>query len=474
MPVQVAKYFDYESHVDKTYSCPETEVLDSGLCVFHDKDFLDDKTNYQEHTEVVLKKLKYKIKQSISNDKQLLCIGYFLPDFSLIDLDISDKENRVVFTKSVYFVSSRFRNVDFSRALFDGEAVFESANFVGEANFSRVTFRIAIYDRAAFCEEVNFRYSIFRNAFFSGTIFRKTAYFTESTFQKEASFGRATFQEGAHFNGVTFQENFSDTSYENTTHFSVVSFEQPTKIFFNENNLSNVSFSSSNIKQLQFGDEITWRGEDGITIIEEEWLRQQSKRSKRGHNLVSVSLGDALSVYRNLRENFEFRLKYDEAGKFFIKEMELKRKYRAKRPTIRDFSKVKGNNWVRRHFSLTGLYYHMSRYGESISRPVTIGAIVIFLSTIFWVTQRYPTLEPHIQYINSSTSYFIGTSEFGNPIHWLRAFERSIADYVPLLTLPSGIKVGVIDYIIKLVGGALTFGLLIIAFRRKFERKYTR
>jgi uncharacterized membrane protein len=36
------------------------------------------------------------------------------------------------------------------------------------------------------------------------------------------------------------------------------------------------------------------------------------------------------------------------------------------------------------------------------------------------------------------------------------------------------IKVGVIDYIIKIVGGALTFGLLIIAFRRKFERKYTR
>jgi hypothetical protein len=27
---------------------------------------------------------------------------------------------------------------------------------------------------------------------------------------------------------------------------------------------------------------------------------------------------------------------------------------------------------------------------------------------------------------------------------------------------------------IKIVGGALTFGLLVIAFRRKFERKYTR
>jgi hypothetical protein len=35
-----------------------------------------------------------------------------------------------------------------------------------------------------------------------------------------------------------------------------------------------------------------------------------------------------MAVYRNLRENYEFRLRYDEAGKFFIREMELKRKYR--------------------------------------------------------------------------------------------------------------------------------------------------
>jgi hypothetical protein len=36
------------------------------------------------------------------------------------------------------------------------------------------------------------------------------------------------------------------------------------------------------------------------------------------------------------------------------------------------------------------------------------------------------------------------------------------------------IKEGIIDFIIKIVGGALTFDLLAIALRRKFERKYTR
>ena len=37
-----------------------------------------------------------------------------------------------------------------------------------------------------------------------------------------------------------------------------------------------------------------------------------------------------------------------------------------------------------------------------------------------------------------------------------------------------GFKVGIIDYVIKIVGGALTFGLLAIALRSIFERKYTR
>jgi hypothetical protein len=70
-----------------------------------------------------------------------------------------------------------------------------------------------------------------------------------------------------------------------------------------------------------------------------------------------LSLDLILYVYRRLRENYEFKLKFDEAGKFFIKEMELKRKYRNFRTkTSLDFE-VKENCWFRRNLSLTGLYY---------------------------------------------------------------------------------------------------------------------
>ncbi|MFY9872479.1 MAG: hypothetical protein WAK17_22440 [Candidatus Nitrosopolaris sp.] len=102
-----------------------------------------------------------------------------------------------------------------------------------------------------------------------------------------------------------------------------------------------------------------------------------------------------LYVYRRLRENYEFNLRFDETGKFFIKEMELKRKYRSIGGSK---ELVKKNDWFRKHFSLTGLYHLFSNYGESIVRPTIIGVITVGLSTMFWLMQSKPTLEPHFFY----------------------------------------------------------------------------
>jgi hypothetical protein len=97
--------------------------------------------------------------------------------------------------------------------------------------------------------------------------------------------------------------------------------------------------------------------------------------------------------------------------------------------------------------------------------------------------QSNPTVEPSlsttectITVISDATrnniSQFIGLREYGinNDTHWLKAFERSIADFIPLLPLESGIKVGIIDYVIKIVGGAVVFALIAVALRRRFER----
>jgi hypothetical protein len=108
---------------------------------------------------------------------------------------------------------------------------------------------------------------------------------------------------------------------------------------------------------------------------------------KRNKNKMEVyqsnlefGLGTGMAVYRNLRENYEFRLRYDEAGRFFIKEMELKRNYRE---TISQDDKdtvikIKRNGWLRRNISLTGLYYHLSRYGNE-SRNILYEFLVLTL-----------------------------------------------------------------------------------------------
>ena len=589
-------YHDYDSGQLNTFQCQE-EPLESGLCIFHDKGFLQNKTNREIHKKEVLKKLKNKITHSISSDEKLVCIGYYLPGFDFLDLGIgkeftnpvyfrlahfyedvifygatfqgeadfshvtfegnanfgrahflketnfyaaefhgwggfydakfqqkalfsvaSFKEasfNKALLMGETYFPGATFHgkahfreanfgNSDFSSAAFKGEAVFMSSRFNEDAIFTAANFQgLSVFEGADFKEKADFsianfelmasfiRVSFQREAYFGAT-FQKEAFFIGANFQGNARFTRSNFKGRADFSQTKFQleVDFSEAKFQEDTYFienvfnketllNRVLFVQQNKTVFNKNDLSSVSFADSDITRIRFGDQITW-AKDGFSIVEEEWLRQKTAGLEPA---VDVSLNLVLSVYRNLRENYEFRLRYDEAGKLFIKEMELKRKYGTVGNKSVKGSEVKENNWFRKHFSLTGLYYHFSTYGESIVKPTIIAGITVGLSTLFWLIQNNPTLEPSLSFLANNSSGFSNTSNFinisrleawNNSTHLLKAFERSIADFIPLLTLPSGIKVGVIDYIIKIVGGALTFGLLIIAFRRKFERKYTR
>ena len=73
--------------------------------------------------------------------------------------------------------------------------------------------------------------------------------------------------------------------------------------------------------------------------------------------------------------------------------MELKRKYR-ENFTDSGNLEVKGNGWFRKNMSLTGLYYHLSRYGEDLARPTAA-------SSNCMLTQVDPLIGP-------SFSRFVG------------------------------------------------------------------
>jgi hypothetical protein len=75
---------------------------------------------------------------------------------------------------------------------------------------------------------------------------------------------------------------------------------------------------------------------------------------------------------------------------------------------------------VSKKLILFGWYYHLSKYGEDLHRPALAGGVIIFLSTLFWLMQENPTLEPSLPIIHSVsndtsnvTSKFVGLDKIG-------------------------------------------------------------
>jgi hypothetical protein len=89
----------------------------------------------------------------------------------------------------------------------------------------------------------------------------------------------------------------------------------------------------------------------------------------------------------------------------------------------------------------------------------------VLISTLLWFTQVNPLGD-------YSVSGIIGFNEMDNYTHFEIAFTRSVTNFIPLLPPPQGIQPGLLDFAFKILGGAVTFGLIIIALRRKFERKF--
>jgi hypothetical protein len=136
------KYWDNESQKETPYNCDSenVDVLDSGLCIFHEKKYLEGYLFHRDQfgpkevskrIERVTERLMEKINDSIANQKALFCIGYHLPDNITIKGD---------YNKPVYFSKARLQRIDFSSANFSGEADFYSVEFSGEADFRETEF----------------------------------------------------------------------------------------------------------------------------------------------------------------------------------------------------------------------------------------------------------------------------------------------------------------------------------------------
>lgn len=242
------------------------------------------------------------------------------------------------FNRGVTFTRSEFLNEKASIGFLDmllscDDAAFSQMKFYGSVSFFRSEFKIKkrmLFDDTNFlnksdftdtifdCDDISFTLTNFYEVYFKKTRFGivnfnntefNIADFTNSKFHNEAYFKDCKFKKYALFNFVTF--------------------ELLQKIFLLTNDLSNVSLKNTDITRTIFSEHTKFNTDpkEKYKIYDERIFEENISRSIKDKTNNNLELEPILSIYRNLRENYEFKMKYEEAGKFFIREMEVRRNY---------------------------------------------------------------------------------------------------------------------------------------------------
>jgi uncharacterized protein YjbI with pentapeptide repeats len=397
-----AEYYDYEEGGLVLYKCPHEPS--KPRCMFHDG------SSYKSRPDDVRNEFYKMVEDAIQNDQPLYCIGFNLPDITVMGKK---------FTKPVYFPYSTFQQqANFSFATFQQQADFSFAKFKQEAYFSYAIFQ----------QQANFSYAIFQQqVYFSNATFQQQVYFLGATFQQEADFSNATFQKAdfsgaifqqADFLSVTFQQEadflyadfigeveFINTTFPNEDRTNKYILIPPIRFYYSTFrsrvrfigksdkplDLSNVSFKGVNLDNVEFHN-VKWR-EDKVlwfikrNIIADELFMDELK------NYQEVS-----RIYNQLRKNYEIHLHFTEASHFFIGEMEAIRRSL--------WSKGIGGKLAS---ILYLLYKYIALYGESVFLPLVLWTPTIIIGFAVWRMLVSNCYDPQCmidRVIDSIAAYF--------------------------------------------------------------------
>jgi uncharacterized protein YjbI with pentapeptide repeats len=164
-----------------------------------------------------------------------------------------------------------------------------------------------------------------------------------------------------------------------------------------------------------------------------------------------LTLDNVLAVYRGLRDNYDYHLKYEESGRFFINEMRLRRvvgkRYGGEKLHGLEGVKLKLSDIVER--GVMWAYEMLSLYGESYTRPILWAILLIVLSSLIrplWLWMLNPGWMPELDFIlkQVKTSILV--------FFQLQWDTKTLTIVERLLSIP-------------------ILGTLILALRRKLERR---
>jgi len=396
-------YWDFELEEFVPFKCSEPAVKD-GFCIFHHPEY------WKENEEELVERFYERVEGVRKNGKKLLCIGYNLPSI----------EVRAEFKSAVYFSWAKFHGkAKFSHAKFFKEACFPNVVFFEEAKFSHVHFLgVTDFFSARFFEEAKFR----------RVKFSERAFFSEL---RKGSRDDQTHSTEDLLDDVKLKSMVSlrkASRRDPTLYFLDIEFDKPELVRFNGFNLANTSFLHTDVSKINIGENVSW-GSDRRIFDE-----RRADMGERGatHDVVAT-------VCRRLRQNLESKMRYIEAGRFFLGEMDCKRKNtKIKNPVLR---------WIRTNFlSALAWYKYMSNYGESYSR------------VILWIL-----LTPTVAAMLTTVSQ----TPFGHQFitNLLQNLENYFLAFFQLKTDNA------IELALRVIS-LLLMGQLYISLRRQFERRY--
>ena len=446
-------YIDIRTGIARDYLCPRPLHGGGRHCIFHTPTSTCD----DEIRQAFVDELEHEFGQREGGP--ILFIGCTIPSIEVGDLSTE---------RDVYFTEARFLGdveisdvtcgaVDFTDAQFDGRLAVVAATAdilrLRKVRFGPVGSNPVIRDdggRATFelgrctfesCDVALASAPSVRlsECDLGNATFRKSKvdvlYIHGSTFGDSADFSACTFG-ASQFDTVTFggTTTFEDSSFKRTARFTQTHFRQQEMVRFCRT-MSNVSFLNTNMTKIRFDADTVWNDDGSYAVLDERELVG---------DLSASSLSDTLAVYRGLRECHEYWLMYEEAGQFYVREMDMRRRYRdASGGGV-------GRRKVGRYVSLANGYNVLCRYGESFGRASAWVASVFAAATVYYYL---------------CTDHGASGAQADMLSRPAAALERTLAAF-----LHAG-RGGIDDHLVR-VASLPTLGSMFIVLKRRLERRF--
>ena len=170
-----------------------------------------------------------------------------------------------------------------------------------------------------------------------------------------------------------------------------------------------------------------------------------------------LTLDNVLSVYRGLREHYDYMLRYEDSGRLFVGEMRLREQ----------FAGWRGEKIFFKTYDL------LAAYGESIWRPIIISDAIITLFSVLLNLEPAPGATPPDPVNLAQAAYQALARLPADPLGTLQSFlawlklRESVLTFLQMKSLENSGWITLTERLLAIP----VFGSLIVALRRKLERR---